>query len=219
MRFVVLFILASGAALAQHQDKGELCAEDVDCKGEQICVRQVCVMPPEPEKPAAAAAPATATLVSFTPTSLPRMEFSLAPELGLVSLAQNDRSNTNPYVGAIMTNAYSVAPALALVASVNLRYAHPSDGEVDRYLSIAGGFRLQTRSRAFAIDVLVGWSQLFAYQSVGGVARNGNNDGTFLGILAHYKVWGPIDIELKAAENLFAGFKSPEFGLGLGVRL
>jgi hypothetical protein len=217
MRFLILFVLAStgGAALAQHQEKGELCAEDVDCKGEQICVRQVCVAPPEPEK--SVPAPATAAAVSVAPVS--RMEFSIAPEVGLVSLAQNDRSTTNPYFGAIMTNAYSVAPALGFVVAVNLRYSHPSEGEVDRYLSIAGGLRLQTRSRAFAIDLLVGWTQLYAYQSVGGVAQNGSSDGTALGLLAHYRIWGPIDIELKGQENIFTGFKSPEFGLGLGVRL
>lgn len=215
MRFAIFVMLAtaSGSALAQNQQKGELCAEDVDCKGDQICVRQVCVAPPEPEKAVVVAAP----VVQAAPVS--RAELSLAPQFGLVSQSQNDRSSTNAYSGAILTNAFTMVPALAAVVVVDLRWSHPNGGELDRYVSITGGLRLQTRSRSFAIDLLVGWTQLYAYQSVGNVANNSSADGTSLGILAHYRVWGPIDLEVKATENIFGGFKAAEIGLGAGIRL
>jgi hypothetical protein len=215
MRFAVFFVLAtvSGSALAQHQEKGDICAEDVDCKGEQICVRQVCVMPPEPEKPA----PAAAVVVVTAPAS--RAEFSLAPQVGFVSESQNDASSTHFLSGAILTNAYTVVPALAVVLTVDFRYTHPTDGELDRYLSIEGGLRLQNRSRAFAIDLLVGWTQLFNYSSVGGVSQNSSIDGTALGVLAHFRFWGPLEAQGKVTENIFAGFKAAEVSIGVGVRI
>jgi hypothetical protein len=215
MRLAIIVVLAaaSGSALAQNQEKGQLCAEDVDCKGEQICVKQVCAAPPEPEKPALA----TPVAVHAAPTS--RVEFSLAPQFGLVSQSSNDRSSTNTYVGATLTNAFTMVPALGVVVVVDLRWSHPNGGELDRYLSITGGLRLQTPSRTFAIDLLVGWTQLYAYQSVGNISANSSADGTALGVLAHYRVWGPVDVQIKATENIFGGFKSAEIGLGFGIRI
>jgi hypothetical protein len=211
MRFLIGFVLlaASGSALAQNSS--EVCAVDLDCRGASVCVQNACVAPPEPKKPA-----------ERTPVAPPvsRVEVSLAPEIGVATREDNNIVTSDFYYGANLSAAYTVVPALAFVIGVDLRYAHPSDAELDRYLSLSAGLRLQTMSRTLALDLLVGWSQLFIYQTVGGTAQNLPFDGTLIGLVGHFRFYGPLDLQLKLADNIFASAaKTREFGLAIGVRL
>jgi hypothetical protein len=209
MRILFSFVLATASGAALAQDQLDLCAEDVDCKGALICVQQKCVLPPEPPKPAP----------SVVPQPVSRVEVSLALGAGVSTLEQNNVVASDLYYGGALTAAYSLAPALAVVTAVDLRYVHPSDANLFRYLSLSGGLRFQTRSRVFAVDALVGWSQFFIYQSVNGVSQNGAIDGTLLSLLGHIRILGPVELQVRLGENLFSGIKTREFGVGLGVRL
>jgi hypothetical protein len=205
-----VFLTASGPLLAQNST--DVCAVDLDCRGALVCIQNACVPRPE-EKKAVEGKP-----VSTPPLS--RVEVALAAEVGVATREDSNVVSGDAYYGANFSAAYTTVPALALVLGVDFRYAHPSSAELDRYLSLSAGLRLQTTSRELAVDLLVGWTQFFIYQTIGGTATNQANDGTLLSLVVHYRVWGPLDVQAKLAENLFANaLKTREFGIGVGVRL
>jgi hypothetical protein len=205
-----VFLTASGPLLAQNAS--DVCAVDLDCRGTLVCVQNACVPRPE-EKKSADGKP-----VSTPPLS--RVEVALAPEVGVATREDSNAITSDAYYGANFSAAYTTVPALAVVLGVGFRYSHPSSAELDRFLSLSAGLRLQTTSRALAVDLLVGWTQFFIYQTIGGTAANEASDGTLLSLVVHYRVWGPLDVQAKLSENVFANAaKVREFGIGIGVRL
>ena len=213
MRFLfgIVVFAASSAALAQSGLNGDICAVDEDCRGALICAQNKCTMPAPPPKPA--------TGPVCPPDLVSRANISFSASAGISTLEQSNVVASDLYFGANLTAAYTLVPAMAVVAAVDFRYVHPDNTQLERTLSLSGGLRFQTVSRAYAVDVLVGWSQFVRYQTVSGNAFNGFADGTMLGLLGHVRMWGPVDLQLRLAENLYEGVKIREVGIGLGVRL